>query len=146
MTDISTLISLAAQIRQLYCSTCKEVCKKYSLSQSDFDVLEYLSSPCSGDTVSEISKDRLIKKANASTAADRLIKKGYLTRVPDEFDKRVIHLKLTKESGEAVCEVMRANEEFTRYFTEYLSESELEGFSLTVRKLINGPEKTAAAY
>ena len=38
----------------------------------------------------------------ASVAIDRLVKRGYVSRVPDDIDRRRIHLRLT-DAGARVC-------------------------------------------
>ena len=141
MTDICDLISLAAQVKKLYVSCCRQVCKKYDITQTEFDVLEYLSTGSSSDTSAEIARNRQIQKANVCTAVDRLIAKGYLTRRPDEKDKRLIHLSLTAEAGMPCIEIMQAKEDFMSKLTSLLSEHELENLTAIADRLASYDKK-----
>ena len=143
MTDICDLISLAAQVKKLYLSCCRPVCLKYGITQTEFDVLEYLSSFAGSDTSAEIARNRHIQKANVCTAVDRLIVKGYLKRVPDENDKRLIHLALTADAGIPCIDIMGAKDEFKNKLNTLLSDTELANLSSIAQRFTNTPSVPA---
>ena len=72
---------------------------------------------------------------------DRLIAKGYLTRRPDEKDKRLIHLSLTAEAGMPCIEIMQAKEDFMSKLTSLLSEHELENLTAIADRLASYDKK-----
>ncbi len=136
MSDVTAILPLSAHLKNLYGSSCRSVCRKYNLSQTEFDILDVLSSSCGLDTAAQISKLRYIKKANVSTAVDRLMDKGLVGRFGDEKDKRVIHLTLTESALETVSAIRQAQDAFISKVKAVLTENELETLTELIEKLI----------
>lgn len=42
MFALAEILPLAAQIKKLYVKACRAVCKKYELTQTEFDILDFL--------------------------------------------------------------------------------------------------------
>lgn len=68
------------------------VCTRFGLSLTEVDVLGYLMNHPERNTAKDIVEIRMIPKANVSVAVESLIQKGLLCRVPDQSDRRRIHL------------------------------------------------------
>ncbi len=112
------VIPFALRLKQLYEQACREVCRRYGLTQTEFDILDHLGEGKGRNTVGEIACAKLIKKANVSTGADRLIRKGYLERRGDDRDRRLCRLYLTEEAAAPLQEILRTKREFlTRLFS-----------------------------
>ncbi len=137
MFDFEELLPLTAQIKKMYVSACREVCEKYGITQTEFDILEFLGKHYGPDTANEISKWKLIKKANVSTSVERLIEKGYLRRRPDRLDRRYIHLELTDEAACTVNDIKNTEKEFYDSLLSALTMDELELYKKLTRKLIH---------
>ena len=78
MLEYGILLPFAMQLKKLYSKACRDVCVKYELTQTEFDILDFLGERSGLDTAGEIARQRLIKKANVSTSVERLIRKGLL--------------------------------------------------------------------
>ncbi len=141
MSAATSILPLSAHLKNLYASSCRDVCRRYELSQTEFDILDVLSSDCGLDTAAGISKLRYIKKANISTAVDRLTVKSLIRRRPDDKDKRIVHLDLTEAASEAVKAIREAQDAFVARLKESLTECELATLaSLMEKLLISSPE------
>ena len=134
--ELAELLPLTGQMKKLYVKACRAVCKKYELTQTEFDILDFLRERTGIDTANEIARRRLIKKANISTSVDRLIKKGYIRRRVDPDDRRFIHLELTGNAEPTVSEIKKTQSDFFSRFTAGLSKEELETYRLLTEKLL----------
>ncbi len=136
MSDTASIVPLSAHLKTLYASACRTVCLEYGLSQTEFDILDVLSSDIRYDTAAQISRLRYIKKANVSTAVDRLICKGLIDKRGDKRDKRVIHLMLTESANSVVSAIKGAKTEFSNLLRETLTEPELKTLTELIEKLV----------
>lgn len=146
MADVGDLMALATQIKKQYSAACKRVCDKYSLTQTEFDIIEYLSLKSPDNTAAHIAKQRQIEKANISTAVERLIEKELLIRVPDASDRRRIRLILTEKAERATREIEHAKEEFIKWLSSLLDEGELKEFVAILEKLKSSELKPSPAF
>ena len=136
MSDTASIVPLSAHLKTLYASACRTVCLEYGLSQTEFDILDVLSSDIGYDTAAQISRVRYIKKANVSTAVDRLIDKGLIDKRGDKRDKRVIHLMLTESSSDVVSAIKNAQTAFSNMLKETLTELEIKTLTELIEKLL----------
>ena len=137
MFEFTEILPFAAQVKKLYVSSCRTVCQKYELTQTEFEILDFLGEKTGLDTANEISRQRLIKKANVSTSVERLIKKGYLRRIPDSNDRRLIHLELTGKADRPVSEIRKTQREFFSRFFLGLSAEEIATYKMLTKKLLS---------
>ncbi len=143
MFELAELLPLTGQMKKLYVKACRAVCKKYELTQTEFDILDFLGERTGIDTANEIARRRLIKKANISTSVDRLIKKGYIRRRVDPDDRRFIHLELTGNAEPTVSEIKKTQSDFFSRFTTGLSKEELETYKRLTEKLLYSIKRCA---
>lgn len=136
MFELAELLPLTGQMKKLYVKACRAVCEKYELTQTEFDILDFLGEHTGLDTANEIARRRLIKKANVSTSVERLIKKGYIKRRVDPDDRRYIHLELTGSAEPTVSEIKKTQNDFFSSFTSGLSREELETYKRLTEKLL----------
>lgn len=81
--------------------------KAHRLSLSDYDVMvTLLHAPEHSLSVSCLKATVVVTTSGLSRAIGRLEQRGWLTKTPDEYDKRQITLKLTAE-GVAAIEAIR---------------------------------------
>ena len=67
--------------------------------------------------MSAIGKMLSISKPNITTLVDRLVEIGMAERVPDETDRRVIHIRLTQKGDDFI---LQYKENFRRHIKEGL--------------------------
>lgn len=136
MSDTASIVPLSAHLKALYASACRTVCLEYGLSQTEFDILDVISSDIGYDTAAQISRLRYIKKANVSTAVEKLISKGLIAKRGDKKDKRVIHLMLTEGAKDPVKAIKCAQKTFSDMLKETLTEPELKTLTELIEKLV----------
>lgn len=111
--------------------------KGVELTMSEVHLLEmvYLAK---NNTVTHIAESMLITKATFSINASRLIKKGYLTKVKDEHDKRIVRVSVTEKA----YDILKIHDEFH----ENLMNVALEGFKLEESELLTRSFDSLLAY
>lgn len=88
--------------------------------------------PC---TSSQLAEAFFVKKSAITAIINRLVEKGYVQRLYDQDDRRVIYLTLT-EDGDAVYG--KSEEDIQKMVEKYLfqlDEAEIESFLNTYEKL-----------
>lgn len=101
-----------------------KLCEPYGLSsiQSKLILDVYHNE---GTRVTDICK-RLNKETNTiSPLINRLIKHGYLTKIQDDFDKRITLIYLTDKSKQVMADLMKDVEKATLPLFDKLNEEEL---------------------
>ena len=77
-------------------------------------------------TTSQLAEKMHVTRATISTLIDRLVRKGYVERIKDEKDRRVIRLGLTHR-GKQVCRAYHAYHNLmVKSFLQNLDEDELQ--------------------
>jgi DNA-binding MarR family transcriptional regulator len=89
-------------------------------------------------TVSELAA--LLKQSNSATtiALNRLVKSGYVNRLRDEQDRRVVWVTLSDKAVPLMERLLSRRRELLTKLLENLTDSELEQFTLYLRKLKQG--------
>jgi DNA-binding MarR family transcriptional regulator len=57
-------------------------------------------------TLGDLGNAMHLSKSSSTQLVERLVKSGYVQRVPDETDRRVVHLQITQE-GKTEVEVLK---------------------------------------
>lgn len=77
-------------------------------------------------TLSQVANKLHLSRATITATVDRLVRKGYVERIRDEKDRRVIHLKLTKK-GRLLYRAYHAyHNMMVKSFLQNLDEKELK--------------------
>lgn len=113
-----------AQFKQLMEKRIMEIREKYGLRKVDVEVMYYLSRCGDRDTSKDIKCDTRITKGHISQSIDRLQKMGLLAFVPDENDRRCIHLKLTDQAGAVVFDIEEVWNDLNQIVFEGVTEEE----------------------
>lgn len=98
MTRTTEFLMSFRRIFKLYDSMLKPVCETYRLSLIEANIVSFLHNNPGRDTARDIVELRMMSKGNVSQAVESLIQKGLLKRIPDQTDRRIIHLILTPEA------------------------------------------------
>lgn len=105
--------SLRLWLRLLSCSMQIEKRIRQRLSESfettlpRFDVLSALDRATGGMTMGELSSMLLVSNGNVTPIVSRLVDDGFVERLADERDRRVLRVKLTA-NGRRAFQVMAA--------------------------------------
>ena len=112
-----------------YTGLIDPVCKKYGLTQMEFNILLFLVNNPECDTAAQIIKKRAFTKSHVSMSVRSLEERGLLTGEYYGTDRRTIHLKLTdaaapivsdgknvqKRAAESSCRRLTPEEHRNRY-------------------------------
>ncbi|CVI65504.1 transcriptional regulator SlyA [Clostridiales bacterium CHKCI001] len=82
-----------------------QIREKYSLRKVDIKILYYLSRCGEKDTSRDIQNSTKLTRGHISQSIFRMQKMNILMFIPDEKDRRCVHLKLTPEAESVVCEI-----------------------------------------
>jgi DNA-binding MarR family transcriptional regulator len=80
--------------------------EQYGISVEQFHILRHIRR--GQGSVSELAQAKNISRPAISQAVDVLVKKGFISRVPDEHDRRHVNLALT-DSGNALLDAIFAD-------------------------------------
>src|SRR5699024_10367341 len=76
--------------------------------------------------MSELADDLHITAGAITTASDHLIEHGYIARIRDEVDRRVVRLELTKKGTETLSQLQNEGRKIMKTVFTDLSDTELE--------------------
>ncbi len=85
---------------------------------------------------SELSSALGSSRTNATRVADELEKRGWIERRESNNDRRCLHLHLTNEGYEFLCEMLKPQYDSLQNIWSVLSESEQDQLEGTFRKLL----------
>lgn len=101
--------------------------KTRDLSLKELHVLEAVAeqSLSGQDTMAAIADSLAIRASSLTTSVNTLVRKGYLSRIRDEEDRRLVHIALTEKGTEANRLHSEFHRQMIRSASRYLSEAEL---------------------
>ena len=79
---------------RLYDKMLKKVCTAHDLTLIEADIISFLQNNPGKDTAADIVELRMLSKGAVSKGVESLIQKSLLERIPDNKDRRKIHLRL----------------------------------------------------
>ncbi|WP_455057373.1 MarR family winged helix-turn-helix transcriptional regulator [Jutongia sp.] len=104
------------------------VCKKYGITITGLQILNFLGNHPDRNTAKDICSFRFIKNSIASMTIDKLVTRGYIVRECDAKDRRVQRLKLTGKAEPILEDGRRLRQQFNELIFEDFSEEEIEQF------------------
>ena len=97
---MSTTYTRLLQFFQQYTKYCDyqflPVLERTGITMREVHVLLFLANNPDYDTARDITVLRGISKSQVSQAVDLLVAQGFLTRTPDQTDRRIVHLAISK--------------------------------------------------
>lgn len=112
-------------IIKLYEVSLKEVCEKFELSMIETTIITFLYHNPDKDTAGDIVEYRNLSKGNVSQAVESLIQKSLLQRIPDQYDRRKIHLSLLDNAKPITTSIERVYHQFSKDLFNSFSSEEL---------------------
>lgn len=125
-TDILLTLRMTLKFYD-YC--LRDVREQYQLSDLELKIIGFLYNHPSKDTVGDIAEHWMISKGNVSRSADSLIQKGFLNRIPDQNDRRWVHLHLLAKADPIIRAVQDAGEQFSQQILAGFSPEELARYA-----------------
>ena len=116
------------RFRKLYETLSRPVCEAEHLTQTELDVLAFLANHPTRDTARDITKWRMLPKANVSQAVESLMQKRLLERKEDTADRRKIHLRLTKAGQKIVPGISASRQKMLEVMFRGISKEELTAY------------------
>lgn len=123
------------QFKQLLESRITEIREKYGLRKVDVEVLYYLSRCGNRNTSKDIKSDTKITKGHISQSVDRLQKMDLISFVPDENDRRCVHLCLTAKADCVARDIEAVWDELNRIIFHDVTEEEKSVLASVAEKI-----------
>ena len=113
--------------------------EKFGLTRPQLLVLQQIF--LENKTIGQISKALELSYSTVSGIIDRLERGGYLKRIKDVNDRRVIWIEKTEKLSAIYQELPTSKEEYYSELFDCLSEEEIDTFLKTLQVLIDQIEK-----
>lgn len=130
-----------SQFKQLMENRIMEIREKYGLRKVDVEVLYYLSTSGDKNTSKDIKTDTKITKGHISQSIDRLQKMELLVFIPDENDRRCVHLCLTERAGTVTSEITAIWNDLNKIIFEGVTEEEKQVLASVALKIANNIDR-----
>ena len=124
------------QLNKLYECMLNEICRRHKLTLIETTIISFLYNNPGRDTAADIVELRMLSKGNVSQAVELLIQKSLLKRIPDENDRRRIHLELLPDAIPITNEIDTIKETFRTELFHGFSKEEEEQLEFLNRKLM----------
>lgn len=84
----------------------------------------------------ELSKRTGLAKTTLTSMLDRMEHKGFLNRVPDNRDRRLLRIVLTPKARDLSDKYNEVSEEMSRFFYSGFSDKDIEEFENALEKIL----------
>ncbi|MCH4208291.1 MAG: MarR family transcriptional regulator [Solobacterium sp.] len=119
----------------------KEIGSHYGLIQIEADIIGFLENNPGKDTASDIVDLRGFSKGNVSNGVEHLVQKGFVVRVNDEIDHRIIHLKLTEQAAPLIKQIKEATRHYYEELFDGFSEDEIRLYTKMTDRILKNSER-----
>lgn len=114
------------KLQKAYARLLEPVCRRWSLTRRELDVLLFLYNNPHLDRAADIVGCRGIAKSHVSASVSALEGRGYLHRRTDGADRRTVHLSVTAAAGPIIEAGLAAQQEFGALLLEGLTLQQLQ--------------------
>lgn len=111
---------------RLYDRMLKKVCTEHELTVIEADIISFLQNNPGKDMAADIVELRMLSKGAVSKAVESLIQKSLLERLPDQEDRRKIHLKLLPGAEPVTESIDEVRTEFLHTILAGFTKEELD--------------------
>lgn len=119
----------------------EEVCKKYGISQMEYDILMFIDANPQYATAADIVRVRKSAKSHVSTSLKRLEEKGYIERKADEKNKKIVTIHVLDTAKPLIQEGREAQKHFMHMLSKGISHEEMMMFKDCFEKLCRNAEE-----
>lgn len=132
-------------MRKLYGSLFAPLLARYTLTQTEADVLMFLANNPEYDTARDMVEHRHLAKSHVSASVDALVERGLLERFYRDGNRKTIHLRLTAQARPIVEEGARVQNRFGALMIAGFSEEEVLQLESLVRRMQQNVDAMLAA-
>ena len=122
-------------ITSCYEMLARKVCKEYSLTQMEYDILMFLHNNPQHNTAAEIVRIRKSTKSHVSTSLKELESKGLIERIPGTDNKKHIEIVLLEKAEPIIENGIKVQREFAKHVLTGLSEEEMRTCKAVFNKI-----------
>ena len=137
MKSVEDMLKEFSVIRKVYAKIFTQLFNSEDLSPNEIDILLFLSNNPSIDTSKQLVYFLDVSKGLICRSIDSLVKKGFVTSSPDEKDRRIQRLKLTKNADSVIRQLSQVSEYIDSVILEGISKEEIEQTKNTLEKIID---------
>ena len=119
----------------------EEVCKKYGISQMEYDILMFIDANPQYATAADIVRVRKSVKSHVSTSLKRLEEKGYIERKVDDNNKKVITIHILEKAECVIQEGKEAQKHFMHTLFNGIRRDEIMEFKDCFEKVCRNAEE-----
>lgn len=129
------------KVKKIYEKMWTDTRKAYGLTQNEIEVMLFLRNHEEMDTAADIAGYCSMSRSQVCKSVEDLVTAGYIRPMPDQQDRRYLHLKLTKEAGHILRELQELRTWFWEELQEGISRTEMEVFTSVLGRMRGNLDK-----
>ena len=141
--EASRLLRFSRQFERFYAARFVPLLERMGWNMAEVHVLLFLANNPGRDTARDVATLRGLAKSQVSQAVERLTDQGVLSRCPDEADRRIIHLAITRQGRPLVEEALAIQTGCGRALTAGLTPEEMDCLRHIMEKVMANTERLA---
>lgn len=141
--EASRILRFSRQFGRFYAACFVPLLERTGWNMAEVHVLLFLANHPGLDTARDIAALRGLAKSQVSQAVERLTDQGVLSRCPDEADRRIVHLTITRQGRLLAEEALAIQSDCGRALTEGLAPEETEHLRSILKKVMENVERLA---
>lgn len=126
--------------KKIFDEAFKNVKKKYTLTTNEILFLLQLDRNERNNSASEIVDELMITKSHLSKSIDSLYKRGYIEKMIDEIDKKIVRLFISSNCDELMIELKRIEKEMYKKIVAGINKDDLIVFERVLKQIQNNFE------
>lgn len=137
----SSLLRASQQFKRYYERQFIPLLEREGLTMREIRVLLFLTNHPDHDTARDVALLRGLPKSQVSGAVDLLVKRGFLWRLPDRTDRRVVHLAITESGVNLGREAREIQTACGQALLSPLTAAESAKFQALLEKVLDGMDQ-----
>lgn len=126
--------------KKFFDESFKNVKKKYELTTNEILFLLQLDRNERNNSASEIVDELMITKSHLSKSIDSLYKRGYIEKMVDEGDKKIVRLFILSSCHELINELKKIEKEMYKKVVAGINKDDLIVFERVLKQIQNNFE------
>lgn len=139
--DITEFLIIGNKLQKRYKNKLSAAIKETNISLIEAEILLFLQNNPTLNTATDIVEYRGFLKSAVSKSVESLIQKGYLKRVPEQSDRRKIHLVITEQTEQIIIKLVKIQRESIALLLKGISKEELEIYMKVIKQFSNNLEE-----
>lgn len=126
--------------KKFFDESFKNIKKKYELTTNEILFLLQLDRNERNNSASEIVDELMITKSHLSKSIDSLYKRGYIEKMVDEGDKKIVRLFISSSCHELINELKKIEKEMYKKVVAGINKDDLIVFERVLKQIQNNFE------